>query len=151
MFTKTKRVSLAGVLAALVLAGCKEPAQIIGPKIDSPPSSPTPSAVLNVGVFLPLQGKVAASGDSMLNGLILAAEQANAGGGVLGHPVRLVVRDTKSQPDRVEKAVRDLPADQQPIHHSDRGCQYCSHEYVGALRQRGLDPVWKDWDRALTS
>jgi transposase InsO family protein len=39
----------------------------------------------------------------------------------------------------LEKAVRDLPADQQPIHHSDRGCQYCSHEYVGALRQRGLE------------
>ena len=108
MFIKAKRVSLIGVVAALALAGCKEPARIIGPKIDSPPSSPTPAAVLNVGVFLPLQGQVAASGDSMLNGLILAAEQANAGGGVLGHPVRLVVRDTKSQPDRVEKAVRDL-------------------------------------------
>jgi putative transposase len=39
----------------------------------------------------------------------------------------------------LEKAVHDLPAKQQPIHHSDRGCQYCSHEYVGALRQRGLE------------
>ena len=39
----------------------------------------------------------------------------------------------------LEKAVRDLPADRQPIHHSDRGCQYCSHEYVGALRQHGLE------------
>lgn len=24
------------------------------------------------------------------------------------------------------------------IHHSDRGCQYCSAEYVGALRSRGM-------------
>ena len=39
----------------------------------------------------------------------------------------------------LEKAVHDLPAKQQPIHHSDRGCQYCSHEYIRALRQRGLE------------
>lgn len=25
-----------------------------------------------------------------------------------------------------------------PIHHSDRGCQYASHEYVGRLRDRGI-------------
>jgi transposase InsO family protein len=34
----------------------------------------------------------------------------------------------------LEKAARDLPTDRQPIHHSDRGCQYCSHEYVGVLQ-----------------
>lgn len=25
-----------------------------------------------------------------------------------------------------------------PIHHSDRGCQYCGHEYVRGLEERGL-------------
>lgn len=25
-----------------------------------------------------------------------------------------------------------------PIHHSDRGCQYASHEYVGKLKDRGI-------------
>jgi len=25
-----------------------------------------------------------------------------------------------------------------PIHHSDRGCQYASHEYVGRLKDRGI-------------
>ena len=38
----------------------------------------------------------------------------------------------------LEQALRDLPAGQQPIHHSDRGCQYCCHEYVERLRSRGL-------------
>lgn len=38
----------------------------------------------------------------------------------------------------LEVALRDLPADRWPIHHSDRGCQYCCHEYVAVLRQRGL-------------
>ena len=30
----------------------------------------------------------------------------------------------------LEQALEGLPADQRPIHHSDRGCQYCCHEYV---------------------
>lgn len=108
MFSKAMRVSVLAVLAALALAGCKEAAKVIGPKTGTPPSSPAPLEVLNVGVFLPLKGEMVASGESMLNGLVLAAEEANAAGGVLGHSVRLVVRDTRSQPDRVAKAVRDL-------------------------------------------
>jgi putative transposase len=35
-------------------------------------------------------------------------------------------------------AVAELPAGARPIHHSDRGCQYCSHEYVDYLASRGL-------------
>jgi len=38
----------------------------------------------------------------------------------------------------LEAALADLPAHCQPIHHSDRGCQYCSHEYVQRLQERGL-------------
>lgn len=38
----------------------------------------------------------------------------------------------------LERALADLPAGRFPIHHSDRGCQYCCHEYVGRLQARGL-------------
>lgn len=38
----------------------------------------------------------------------------------------------------LDKALAQLPADRFPIHHSDRGCQYCCHEYVGRLRERNL-------------
>ena len=38
----------------------------------------------------------------------------------------------------LSKALAELPEGCFPIHHSDRGCQYCSHEYVGQLQQRGL-------------
>ena len=38
----------------------------------------------------------------------------------------------------LEKALARLPAGRFPIHHSDRGCQYCCHEYVNLLRDRGL-------------
>jgi transposase InsO family protein len=40
--------------------------------------------------------------------------------------------------EALEMALADLPANRFPIHHSDRGCQYCCHEYVRRLRDRGL-------------
>jgi len=36
------------------------------------------------------------------------------------------------------KAIEELPSHCYPIHHSDRGSQYCSHEYVKVLTDRGL-------------
>lgn len=38
----------------------------------------------------------------------------------------------------LRRALKDLPDDRHPIHHSDRGCQYCSHEYVEVLKDRQL-------------
>lgn len=38
----------------------------------------------------------------------------------------------------LQSALAQLPADRYPIHHSDRGCQYCCHEYVRVLRERAL-------------
>lgn len=38
----------------------------------------------------------------------------------------------------LDMALGDLPADRFPIHHSDRGCQYCCHGYVERLTDRGL-------------
>lgn len=38
----------------------------------------------------------------------------------------------------LSRAIADLPADRYPIHHSDRGCQYCCHDYVESLTNRGL-------------
>lgn len=38
----------------------------------------------------------------------------------------------------LEMALAKLPENARPIHHSDRGTQYCSREYVGRLKERGL-------------
>jgi transposase InsO family protein len=38
----------------------------------------------------------------------------------------------------LEMALKELPAGAFPVHHSDRGCQYCSHRYVETLQARGL-------------
>lgn len=38
----------------------------------------------------------------------------------------------------LEQALAGLPEGSAPIHHSDRGCQYCSHDYVNRSKERGL-------------
>lgn len=38
----------------------------------------------------------------------------------------------------LEMALQGLTKEAKPIHHSDRGCQYCSHEYVERLTSNGL-------------
>ena len=38
----------------------------------------------------------------------------------------------------LDQALGDLPADKRPLHHSDKGCQYCCHAYVERLQKRGL-------------
>ena len=35
-------------------------------------------------------------------------------------------------------ALKELPRNERPIHHSDRGCQYASHDYVKRVEQAGL-------------
>jgi putative transposase len=38
----------------------------------------------------------------------------------------------------LDKALADLPPGVYPIHHSDKGTQYCCHAYVDRLTERGL-------------
>ena len=49
--------------------------------------------------------------------------------------------DTNAAADCIKAlrmAIAQLPADRWPIHHSDRGSQYCCHEYAAVLSARGL-------------
>ena len=38
----------------------------------------------------------------------------------------------------LDKALRDLPSDKHPIHHSDRGIQYCSNLYTKKLKSNKM-------------
>lgn len=53
---------------------------------------------IRVGEVEPLTGKEAAFGQSSHNGILLAVEEINAHGGVLGRPVVLVTEDNQSKP-----------------------------------------------------
>lgn len=46
--------------------------------------------------------------------------------------------DAEESLQALDQALADLPDDRYPIHHSDRGSQYCSHKYVGRLQERDL-------------
>jgi transposase InsO family protein len=39
----------------------------------------------------------------------------------------------------LERALGELPPGSRPIHHSDQGSQYCCHQYVKRLGERGLE------------
>jgi len=46
--------------------------------------------------------------------------------------------DTEETLNALKVALKDKPKDARPIHHSDRGSQYCSHQYVNELSKNGL-------------
>jgi putative transposase len=46
----------------------------------------------------------------------------------------------------LKKALTELPAGARPIHHSDRGTQYCSHEYVNWAQAHGLSMSMTETD-----
>ena len=46
--------------------------------------------------------------------------------------------ETEGSLQALAMGLKGLKRDEQPIHHSDRGCQYASHAYVAAVQQAGL-------------
>ncbi|HRJ70889.1 MAG TPA: ABC transporter substrate-binding protein [Terrimicrobiaceae bacterium] len=90
--------------AAIAVSGCKKP--------PTEPAKPTPPPedpqATRIGFFAPMSGAQASFGTDALNGAKLAVEELNAGGGVLGHPVKLMVKDTQSRTDETEAVVAEL-------------------------------------------
>jgi putative transposase len=46
----------------------------------------------------------------------------------------------------LQMALNELPEGAKPIHHSDRGSQYCCHEYVNELKEHGLQVSMTELD-----
>ncbi len=65
-------------------------------------------ASLKFGVIGPFSGPSSDFGLQMLNGIQLAVEQINAGGGYLGKPLTLVIKDDQGNPDVGLKASQEL-------------------------------------------
>jgi len=47
--------------------------------------------------------------------------------------------ETEGCLNALEQALKGLGKGAKPVHHSDRGCQYCSHMYTDKLREHGLE------------
>jgi branched-chain amino acid transport system substrate-binding protein len=64
--------------------------------------------VIKIGLAAPLTGSYAKIGNDMLNGAILAIEQKNAAGGVLGKKIELIKRDDQGEPKVAVAVAREL-------------------------------------------
>ena len=64
--------------------------------------------VIKVGEFASLTGKEATFGQSSHNGTLLATEELNAAGGVLGKPIKLLTEDDQSKAGESQTVVNKL-------------------------------------------
>lgn len=87
-------------LVAIVALGGILPAACGG----NPPAGPP----LKVGLIAPVSGGSATSGRAILRGMLLAADELNGNGGLLGRPVQVAVRDVQNDPGRGVEALREL-------------------------------------------
>lgn len=65
-------------------------------------------APIRVGLIAPLSGASAASGEAIQRGLVIAIDEVNRDGGVLGRPLDLIVRDVPNDPDLGVAALREM-------------------------------------------
>src|SRR5215203_2094207 len=66
------------------------------------------AAQIKIGVIQPLTGPAAASGNYVMNGAKIAADEINAKGGVLGQKIELVIEDNKSNPTEAAAVAEKL-------------------------------------------
>jgi len=107
------RVLTCGILLSAGLAflgGCgkKAPEQTAPATEAIPPPVPEDPSATRIGIILPLSGAQASFGNDAIKGAQLAESEINAAGGVLGHPIKLIVRDSQSDTEATLKAVNDL-------------------------------------------
>lgn len=96
--------TLSGI--CLFFAGCdKKPA----PQAEATPT-PTPENpnATRIGFFASTSGAQASFGNDAIKGAQMAVDEINASGGLLGHPIQLVIKDTESRGDETTIAVTRL-------------------------------------------
>ena len=63
---------------------------------------------IKVGVSGPFTGGSSPMGIAMRDGIRLAAQEINEGGGILGRPLQLIERDDEARPERGAKVVQEM-------------------------------------------
>ncbi|MBI4011390.1 MAG: ABC transporter substrate-binding protein [Candidatus Rokubacteria bacterium] len=71
-------------------------------------TGPAAAESIKVGVILPFSGGSSLAGTEIFSGIILALEEVNAAGGVLGRPIELVKEDDESVPTKGVTAAQKL-------------------------------------------
>ncbi|MBI4988452.1 MAG: ABC transporter substrate-binding protein [Rhodocyclales bacterium] len=76
--------------------------------IQIPPCQAAGPEPIRIGLTCPFTGGSAPMGESMRNGVRMAAEEINWKGGVLGRPIELVERDDEGNPDKGRAFAEEL-------------------------------------------
>ena len=74
-------------------------------------SSPDAQKPIKIGIIAPFTGPLAASGESTWRGMLLAADEINAKGGVLGRPIEILMRNVGDDSAAGEQAATELAAE----------------------------------------
>jgi len=82
------------LICLIVLAGCQ-------------PGKPTGTPI-KIGLIAPLSGPLAASGEAIQRGMLLAIDEINREGGALGRPLALAARDIQNDKAGGVEALREL-------------------------------------------
>ena len=90
------RRTVLGGAAVLAAAG------LVAPRAGAQP------AAIRLGTLTPLTGAGGSYGPSMRKAMEWVAQEINAAGGVLGHPIRLVSEDDQTNPEAAVRAARKL-------------------------------------------
>jgi branched-chain amino acid transport system substrate-binding protein len=67
-----------------------------------------PQRPVRIGLTAPLSGGSATSGEAIQRGMLLAIDEINRSGGVLGRPLELLARDVQNDPRAGVEALREL-------------------------------------------
>lgn len=63
---------------------------------------------IKIGTIMPISGPVAAYGTQSRDAILLAVEEINAAGGVLGRPLEVIVEDDEANPEKTKNAFTKL-------------------------------------------
>jgi branched-chain amino acid transport system substrate-binding protein len=106
-----RRTTRSGAQRLLVLGA----ASALGVLVVACQATPTALAPIHVGLVAPLSGDSATAGEAVERGMLLAIDEVNKAGGVLGRPLDVVARDVANDPQAGVTALRDLVQQQQIV------------------------------------
>src|SRR5262245_35324804 len=98
-------VSLVGVVALAALLGWRA-------FRTPPPTDPEP---IVVGILHSQSGPMAVSEEPVIDATLLAIDEVNAAGGVLGRPIKPIILDGKSDPDEFARLAKQLIVEEKAV------------------------------------
>ena len=110
------------LIASMALAACAPaatPAPTSAPEATAPPAATEPPAAagtIKIAILAPMSGQVATYGASTKNGAVMAIDEWNAKGGVIGMKIEYVVEDSQCSADPAVNAANKV-IDQDKVHY----------------------------------